>query len=211
LIDVRVIGASGSTNVSTVLRGLQWVLAHRSTYNIRVVNMSLGALTSVSYRQDPLATAVEVLTFANVTVVAAAGNAGPGGGTITTPGDDPYAITVGALDDNETITTDDDALPMWSSRGPTSADGIAKPDLVAPGRKMVSLRAPGSTLDLLYPERRIAGTDAGTPAYFRMSGTSMAAPVVTGIVALMLERNPSLTPAQVKHRLLESASPLPFG
>ena len=211
LVDVRVIGATGATNVSTVLRGLQWVLAQRATYNIRVVNMSLGATTAVSYRQDPLATAVEVLTFAGVTVVVAAGNAGPGDSTITTPGDDPYAITVGALDDSGTAASADDVLAPWSSRGPTSVDGIAKPDLVAPGRKMISLRSPGSTLDLLYPERRIAGTDPSAPAYFRMSGTSMAAPVVTGIVALMLERDPALTPRQVKQALLDTASPLAFG
>ena len=211
LIDVRVIGATGATNVSTLLRGLQWVLANRTTYHIRVVNMSLGATSSISYHQDPLATAVEVLTFAGVTVIVSAGNNGPGDRTITAPGDDPYAITVGALDDNDTATTADDTLAVWSSRGPTLGDGLNKPDLVAPGRKMVSLRSAGSTLDLLFPERRVAGSDATDPAYFRMSGTSMAAPVVTGIVALMLERQPTLTPAQVRHRLLTTATPLAFG
>ncbi|HEX9495483.1 MAG TPA: S8 family peptidase [Candidatus Limnocylindria bacterium] len=211
LLDVRVIGATGSTDVSTVLRGLQWVVANRATYNIRVVNLSLGATVSTSYAQDPLATAVEVLTFANIAVVVSAGNSGPNDSTITTPAFDPFVITVGAVDDSGTQAPDDDLVPAWSSRGATAFDGIAKPDLVAPGRKMVSLRSAGSTLDQLYPERQVAGIDPLAPAYFRLSGTSMSAPVVAGIVALMLERDPRLTPAQVKHRLRTTATPLAFG
>jgi serine protease AprX len=190
---------------------MQWVLANKRTYNIRVASMSLGAAATLSYRDDPLATAAEVLIFAGIAVVVSAGNSGPGASTITTPGYDPYVITVGALDDNGTPALSDDLLPAWSSRGPTAVDGLAKPDLVAPGRKMVSLRSPGSTLDQLYPDRQVAGTDPLAPAYFRMSGTSMAAPVVAGTIALMLERNPSLRPAQVKHRLTGTATPLAFG
>jgi serine protease AprX len=166
---------------------------------------------STSYKTDPLAAAVEVLILAGVTVVVSAGNSGPGDSTITTPGSDPYVITVGALDDNATPSLDDDSLPSWSSRGPTSIDLAAKPDLVAPGRRMVSLRSPGSTLDLELPDRQVAGLDPLAPAYFRLSGTSMAAPVVTGVVALMLEKSPGLTPAQVKHRLKATAKPLAFG
>ena len=211
LVDVRVIGAGGATTVSTLLRGMQWVLANKATYNIRVANMSLGAAATLSYRNDPLATAAEVLTFAGIAVVVSAGNSGPGETTVTTPGYDPFVITVGALDDNGTPALDDDSLASWSSRGPTAPDGIAKPDLVAPGRKMVSLRSPGSTLDQMYPDRQVAGTDLLAPAYFRMSGTSMAAPVVAGTIALMLERNPSLRPAQLKHRLMGTATPLAFG
>jgi len=211
VIDVRVIGSSGATNVSSVLRGMQWVLANRAVYNIRVVNMSLGAPATLSYREDPLAAAAEVLTFAGIAVVVAAGNSGPGASTIMTPGYDPFVITVGAIDDNGTAALADDMPASWSSRGTTAFDALAKPDLVAPGRRMVSLRAPGSTLDQLYPDRQVAGTDPLLPAYFRMSGTSMAAPVVTGIVALMLERDPALTPRQVKQALLDTASPLAFG
>jgi serine protease AprX len=107
--------------------------------------------------------------------------------------------------------TADDALASWSSRGVTPVDGLAKPDVVAPGRKVVSLRSPGSTLDLELADRLVAGLNPLAPAYFRLSGTSMAAPVVTGVVALMLERTPALTPAQVKDRLKRTAIALPYG
>jgi serine protease AprX len=190
---------------------MQWILAHRTTYNIRVVNVSAGGPVNVSYTADPLATAVEVLVFAGITVVVSAGNGGPGPSTITSPGSDPYVITVGGIDDNGTATTADDAVALWSARGPTAVDGLAKPDLAAPGRRVVSLRSLGSTLDQLYPDRVVAGLDPLAPAYFRLSGTSMAAPVVTGVVALMLERTPALTPAQVKARLKNTATPLAYG
>jgi serine protease AprX len=211
LIDVRVIAASGATTVSTLIAGMQWVLAHRDTYNIRVVNISAGGPATVGYRNDPLATAAEVLVFAGITVVVSAGNHGPHESTITSPGTDPFVITVGGIDDSGTATTTDDAIAAWSSQGPTPVDGLAKPDLVAPGRRVVSLRSPGSTLDRELPDRVVAGLDPLVPAYFRLSGTSMAAPIVTGVVALMLERSPALTPAQVKARLKSTATALPFG
>ncbi len=211
LVDVRVISGSGATTISTLIGGMQWVLAHRTDYNIRVVNLSAGAPVTASYANDPLATAVEVLVFAGLTVVVSAGNDGPKPSSITTPGSDPYVITVGAIDDSGTATTVDDALASWSSRGPTAVDGLAKPDVAAPGRKIVSLRSPGSTLDVLLPDRLVAGLDPLVPAYFRLSGTSMAAPIVTGVVALMLEGSPALTPAQVKSRLKGTATPLAYG
>ncbi len=211
LIDVRVIGATGATNVSTLIAGMQWVLVHRADYNIRVVNLSAGGPVTMSYRDDPLATAAEVLVFAGIAVVVSAGNEGPKERTITSPGTDPYVITVGGIDDSGSATLDDDALASWSSRGITPVDGLAKPDLVAPGRKIVSLRSPGSTLDQELPDRLVAGLDPLAPAYFRLSGTSMAAPVVTGVVALMLERSPALTPAQVKDRLKGTATALAYG
>jgi serine protease AprX len=210
IVDVRVIGADGSTTLSTVLMGLQWILRNRTTYNIRVVNLSFGATARLSYVNDLLATAAEVLTFAGVSVVVAAGNGGPGAGTITTPGTDPFVITVGALDDAGTVLTTDDAIPAFSSQGPTAFDGIAKPDVVAPGRRMVSLRAAGSTLDTLYPDRRVSTSALAAPAYFVLSGTSMSAPVVAGVVALLLERDPTLTPGQIKFRLTSTATPLAF-
>ena len=211
LIDVRVITPSGSTTVSTLIAGMQWVLAHRTTYNIRVVNLSAGGPATVGYRDDPLATAAEVLVFAGISVVVSAGNHGPHHATITTPGTDPFVITVGAIDDSGTAATDDDAIASWSSQGPTPVDGLAKPDLAAPGRKVVSLRSPGSTLDRELTDRLVAGLDPLQPAYFRLSGTSMAAPIVTGVVALMLERSPTLTPAQVKDRLKSTATALAYG
>lgn len=211
IVNVRVIDSTGASNVSTILRGLQWVLANRTTYNIKVVNMSLGATPMGSYKTDFMATAAEVLNFAGVTVVVSAGNTGPLAGTVTTPATDPYVITVGALDDNGTSLLLDDLMAVFSSRGKTVFDNLSKPDLVAPGRKMVSLRSPGSELDTLFPDRQVTATGALGPDYYRLSGTSMAAPVVTGVVALMVERNPTLSPAQIKKRLKATATSLGFG
>jgi len=211
IVDVRVIDANGNSNVSIILRGLQWVLANKNTYNIRVVNLSLGATPSGSYKKDVMATAAEVLFFAGVNVVVSAGNSGPTAGTITTPGTDPYVITVGAADDNGTATLGDDLMASFSSRGKTAFDRLSKPDLVAPGRKMVSLRSPGSTLDTQYPDRQVTIDGATSADYYRLSGTSMAAPVVSGTIALMLERNPTLNPQQVKKRLVSTATPVAYG
>ena len=211
IIDVRVIDSHGGSRVSTVLAGLQWVLANKTTYNIRVINMSLGATEQTSYLVSPLSAAVEVLAFAGINVVVSSGNTGPGARTINVPGDDPFVITVGAVDDNGTSDLGDDATASWSSNGPTTFDGLAKPDLVAPGRHMVSLRAPGSSLDTQMPERRVTAPGAATADYFMLSGTSMSTPLVTGAIALMLEKDPSLTPRQVKERLVSTAAPLAFG
>lgn len=208
IISVRVIDSTGSARLSTILHGLQWILANRSTYHIRVVNMSFGARAQSGYQADLLASAAEVLSFAGIVPVVAAGNTGPVAGTISTPGTDPFVLTVGAVDDQGTADILDDTVALWSSRGPTAFDGIAKPDLVAPGRRIVSLRAAGSTLDGLYPERRVVATGALGPEYFLMSGTSMAAPIVSGTVALLLQRYPGLAPRQVKAQLRATAHPL---
>ena len=211
IIDVRVIDGHGGSNVSIILRGLQWVLANRTTYNIKVVNMSLGATPTGSYKSDLMATAAEVLNFAGVAVVVSAGNTGPLVGTITTPAIDPYVITVGALDDNGTPLRTDDLMATFSSRGRTLFDNVSKPDLVAPGRKMVSLRAPGSELDALFPDRQVTVLGSLSADYYRLSGTSMAAPVVSGTIALMYERKASLTTAQIKKRLKSTTTALSFG
>jgi serine protease AprX len=211
IIDIRVIDAHGGSNVSIILRGLQWILANRATYNIKVVNMSLGATPTGSYKSDLMATAAEILNFAGVAVVVSAGNSGPLAGTITTPGTDPYVITVGALDDNGTPLRTDNLMATFSSRGRTPFENLSKPDLVAPGRKMVSLRAPGSELDALFPDRQVTVLGSLSADYYRLSGTSMAAPIVSGTIALMFERSPGLSTAQVKNRLKTSVTPLTFG
>jgi serine protease AprX len=194
IVDVRVLGRTGSGRVSSVVRGIEWVLAHRAVYNIRVINLSFGARSRLSYRADPLSAAVEIAWRRGLVVVAASGNGGPARNTVVTPGIDPYIITVGATDDRGTVNRRDDMLAWFSSWG--SADSNAKPDLVAPGRRLVSLRVPGSTLDRLFPDRVVVARNGST--YFRLSGTSMATGVVSGAAALLLERRPHLRPDQVK-------------
>lgn len=191
ILSVKVAGADGAADVSTVLAGLQWVVSFRDTYGIRVLNLSLGTDSTQSWQEDPLNYAVERAWAAGITVVVAASNRGPAPGTIAKPGDDPYVVTVGAVDDRGTVGSGDDEAPDFSSRGPT-AEGVAKPDVVAPGAHELSLRSPGSTLDAQFPP-----ADLASP-YRRGSGTSMAAAVVSGVAAVALSAHPDLTPDRLK-------------
>ena len=203
IVDVRVLDSNGAGRLSSVIAGIDWVLAHRQTYGIRVINMSFGAPARTSYRADPLAGAVEVAWNAGLVVVAASGNTGPARDSTASPGFDPYAITVGASDDAGTVDASDDTLAPFSSWG--SADGNAKPDLVAPGRRIVSIRVAGSALDAVFPDRIVRARNGA--AYLRLSGTSMATAVASGAVALVLADDPALTPDQVKTALVSSARP----
>jgi serine protease AprX len=201
IISVKVAGANGSTDVSTVLAGLSWVGAFKDTYNIRVLNLSWGVPSTQDPRIDPLNYAVERLWTLGVTVIAAAGNSGPASGTILKPGDDPLVVTAGAYDDKGDNVLTNDSVPAWSSQGPTAA-GVAKPDLVAPGRTLVATRSPGSTIESNNPKALIA------PSYIRGSGTSEATAVVSGLAALLLSAHPSWTPDQVKYALTSTALPI---
>src|SRR5438552_3209637 len=203
VVDVRVLGSTGSGRISSVVRGIEWVLAHRADYNIRVINLSFGAPAHLSYRLDPMSAAVEIAWRRGLVVVAASGNGGPQRDTVATPGIDPYAITVGATDDRGTLSRGDDMLAWFSAWG--SAESNAKPDLVAPGRRLVSLRVPGSALDTLFPDRVVVAQNGST--YFRLTGTSMATGVVSGAAALLLQRRPSLTPDQLKALLVRTTQP----
>lgn len=200
LVSVKLAGYDGATDVSNVLAGLQWVVAHRNTYNIKAVNLSLGSDSAQSYLLSPLNYAVERAWKAGITVVVSAGNSGNASRTILKPADDPLVVTVGASNDNETMPVGDDQVPVFSSRGPTRADGLAKPDVVAPGVHTVSLRSPGSAIDQNFGSTAVVQDD-----YFRGTGTSMSAAVVTGVVAQILQANPSLSPDQVKYRLMSTA------
>src|SRR5216117_2537292 len=203
VVDVRVLGSTGSGRISSGIRGIEWVLAHRAVYNIRVINLSFGAPAHLSYRLDPMSAAVEIAWRRGLVVVAASGNGGPQRDTVDTPGIDPYAITVGATDDRGTLGRGDDMLAWFSAWG--SADSNAKPDLVAPGRRIVSLRVPGSALDTLFPDRVVLAQNGST--YFRLTGTSMATAVVSGAAALLLQGRPNLTPDQVKGLLVGTTQP----
>jgi serine protease AprX len=197
ILSVKAAGADGAADVSNILAAIQWVVSFKDRYNIRVLNLSLGTDSKQDWKVDPLNYAVERAWAAGMTVVVAASNEGPDPGTITKPADDPWVITVGATDDRGTTGVSDDRLPDFSGRGPT-AQGLAKPDVAAPGAHVISLRAPGSTIDTTYPYY-VDGS------YRRGSGTSMATGVVSGVAALTLQANPGFTPDRVKHALTATA------
>ncbi|HYP22875.1 MAG TPA: S8 family peptidase [Actinomycetota bacterium] len=200
IVSVKAAGFDGATDVSTVLAGIQWIVAHKDVYGIRVMNLSLGTDSAQDDRLSPLNYAVERAWASGIVVVVSAGNSGPDAGTVMKPGDDPYVITVGASDDEGSMATGDDRVPVFSSRGPTRANGLAKPDLVSPGVHTVSLRSPGSAID-----QRYGSTAAIGGHYFKGTGTSMATATVSGIVAQLLQDEPGLTPDQVKARLTSTA------
>ena len=198
IINVKVSNDNGSATASSVVAGLQWVLNNRSRYNIRVVNLSLNSATPESYHTSPLDAAVEILWFNKIVVIVSAGNNGTA--TLYPPANDPFAITVGAVDDKGTASLSDDVMASFSAYGTTS-DGVQKPDLVAPGKNIVSLM--GNTNGVIPSGH--PGNKVGT-MYLRMSGTSMAAPMVAGAAALLLQDEPNLTPDQVKYRLQATAN-----
>ncbi|MGC2694408.1 MAG: S8 family serine peptidase, partial [Candidatus Angelobacter sp.] len=196
---------------STVIADIQHVIALQNTYNIRVINLSLGRGIPASYTQDPLCQAVEAAWNSGILVVVAAGNYGRlslngsnGYGTVTAPGNDPYVLTVGASKSNGSPLPQAETLASYSSKGPTTYDHVVKPDMLAPGNAIVSLAAPGATLEASYPGDIITGTD-GNNDYFKLSGTSMATPAVAGAAALLLQEQSTLTPDQVKARLMKTA------
>jgi serine protease AprX len=201
LAGVRVLDKYGVGTYETVILGLQWVLHNQARYNIRVVNLSLVAPVQSPYWADPLNQAVTQVWANGITVVVAAGNSGPGAMSITVPGNNPYVITVGAFTDNFTPANwDDDYITPFSGAGPT-LDGFVKPDLVAPGGHIISLVPADSLLVKQYPGNWIK------KSYFQLAGTSQATAIVSGIAALVLSNNPTLTPNEVKNRLTDSALP----
>ncbi|MDQ3877916.1 MAG: S8 family serine peptidase [Actinomycetota bacterium] len=203
LINVKVGSANGAVDVSQVLAAIDWVVQHRSDngMNIKVLNLSFGTDSNQPYVADPLDYAAEVAWRKGIVVVAAAGNNGFNNGRLEDPANDPYVIAVGANDTKGTWPTNDDTTPDWTARG----DGTRNPDLVAPGTHIVSLRVPGSNVDMTHPEGYVSDR------YFRGSGTSQAAAVVSGAVALIEQQRPGITPDQVKALLKTTASKLPLG
>jgi len=208
LVSLRVLDNDGHGSTSGMLAALQWIQDHKDQYGIRVVNLSLGHPVYDDPDVDPLVQAVDELWDAGVVVVCSAGNSGRDGhGTISSPCNSRKVITVGAINDRASYDLADDTVATYSSRGPTRFELVAKPDILAPGNKIVSVRSVGSALDTELPGNRVAGdnTKPWDVHYFTLSGTSMAAPFVTGAAALMLEQDPSLNPGTVKARLMLSA------
>lgn len=225
IINLRVLDANGGGSDSDVIAAIDRAIDLKAVYNIRIINLSLGRPVQESYALDPICQAVEAAWNAGITVVVAAGNNGrsnysttEGYGTINSPGNDPYVITVGAVSEHGTDLRSDDTIASFSSKGPSLVDHVAKPDVVAPGNGIVSLLATGSTLDANFPQFEVAPnpvqscdsfnvctTTTPQSQYFVLSGTSMATPVVSGAAALMLQLNPNLTPDQIKARLMQTA------
>jgi serine protease AprX len=216
LVSLKVLDANGQGTISNIIAALGWAAKNAKTYNIRVINMSVGARISESYWTDPLTLATRALTDQGITVVTAAGNIGKNAagqlqyGGITAPGNAPWVLTVGASSTMGTLTRSDDQMADFSSAGPTAVDFEAKPDLVAPGVGTVSLAVPGSTFYIEKVTSLLDGSfSLGSKPYLALSGTSMAAPVVAGTVALMLQANPSLTPNLIKALLQYTAQVYP--
>lgn len=185
-----------------MIRGIEWVLENQKQPQIRVINLSLMHSTPESYRTSALTAAVEMAWLRGIVVVVSAGNLGPKT-ALYPPANDPFAIVVGATDDRGTVTTSDDQLAAFSSFGFVDM-GHARPDLVAPGRRIyATLNGQASTLASTYPDRKTADG-----LYIRLSGTSAAAPMVTGVVAQLLQARPTLTPDQVTWLLQRTARAL---
>ena len=205
IVSLDVMDDHGMARTSDVIAAADWILANKAKYGIRVANFSLHSSVANSFMYDPLDKAVEKLWFNNVVVVVAAGNYGNANGPSGVPfapGNDPFVITVGASDTGKSVSTNDDVAAPWSAYGYT-LDGFAKPDLAAPGRFMVGPVPVSSTLYSERPDHVVE------PGYMELSGTSFAAPIVSGVSALILGKHPEYTPDQVKGALMVGAKPMP--
>lgn len=185
ILSIKAMDENGGGSTSGIVEAIAYVVATKDKYNTRVLNLSIGTPATNNCNRDPLCRAVEKAIEAGLIVVVSAGNSGPNKQTILSPGINPRAITVGAVDDKRTIDISDDTIAEFSSRGPT-ADGLIKPDLVAPGVSINSL------------------SNANIESYSPLSGTSMATPMVAGSVALLLNKYRNITPSEVKQKLLNS-------
>jgi serine protease AprX len=219
VISLKALDNQGAGRTSTIIQAIEFAVTNRAALGIDVINLSLGHPVFEPPDTDPLVQAVNAAVRAGIIVVASAGNVGKNPSTgnvwyggILSPGNAPSALTVGAVDTNGSATLLDDAIPVYSSRGPARFTNLPKPDIAAPGQGMVSAAALNGTLYRTHPERKVAGTD-GSARYFRLNGTSMAAAVASGTVALMIDANQQrfstrLTPNVVKALLEFSAFPL---
>jgi serine protease AprX len=203
LVNMRVAAADGAVDVSQIIAAIDWTITHRNDagLNIRVINLSFGTDSLQDPKYDPLSYAVEAAWRAGIVVVVSVGNDGPTDTRVGNPALNPYVIAVGGADTAGTINPTDDKIGAFSTRGNSTRHA----DLVAPGRSVVSLRDPGAFIDVNYPGGLVADS---TGRFFKGSGTSQAAAVVSGAVALLLQQRPTLTPDQVKKLLTSTAKPL---
>ena len=195
LVSLRVLDQNGNGTMHSVLAAFDWLLHNRTTMGIKVLNLSFGAPQRSSYHREILAGLVESAWFAGITVVAAAGNGGPDPGSVTMPGADPFVITVGSFGDKGTLATNDDRESKFSGRGPTR-DGFTKPDVLAPGEHIISLRVPGTALDI------DSNGDLPASAYARLTGTSASTAMAAGAAADLLAAHPTYSATQVKGALI---------
>jgi serine protease AprX len=205
LVDLDVMDDNGMARTSDVIAAAEWIYKNRGQYNIKVANFSLHSTTPSNFTKDPLDKAVEKLWFGGVTVVVAAGNYGkPDGpsGVPFAPGNDPFVITVGAIDLEGSINVRKHEVPSWSAYGFTK-DGFRKPEISASGRYMIGPVSANATLKLAKPENVVG------PTYMRLSGTSFSAPVVAGAAAQVLARHPNWTPDMIKGALMATARYVP--
>ena len=209
IVNVKAGDASGGVDITQVIAGVDWVVEHRKDpgMNIRVLLLAYGTNTTQPYDSEPLTDALEQAWKAGITVVVAAGNSGgtaSNAGTIglLNPARAPFLIAVGAADTNGTKTYGDDRVAGYSSQGGGTGAYVRDPDVVAPGRSILGLRVPGSNVDVTY------GGGAAVDRYFRGSGTSQAAAVVAGAVALVQQKLPTATPNQIKALLKSTSTPL---
>ncbi len=216
LVSLKVLDRDGRGVISDVIAALDWAVTNKALYNIRVINLSVGAAVTESYNTDPLTLAAKRAVDAGIVVVTAAGNLGRSAsgqtqyGGITAPGNAPWVLTVGASSHEGTVTRTDDKMGGYSSRGPSAVDFQAKPDLVAPGTGIVSLSDPLSLMYLSKAAYLLKGSlFSNQKPYLSLTGTSMSSPVVAGSVALMLQANPNLTPNLVKAILQYTAQVYP--
>ena len=205
LISLKMATYDGATDVSQVIAGIDWAVTHRNDpgLNIRVLNLSFGTHSVQSEQIDPLSHAVESAWRNGIVVVVSVGNDGAAGTSVTMPALNPYVISVGAADTHGTDITSDDTVATFSSVGNYSRHA----DLLAPGTSIIGLRDPGSYIDVNYPTGLVPGDTTGK--LFRGSGSSQAAAVTSGAIALLLQKRPTLTPDQVKTLLMTTASQLP--
>jgi serine protease AprX len=200
IVSVKVGSRNGAVDVSQIIAGIDWVVAHAHDpgFNIRVLNISLGTDSTQVYTSDPLAHAAEAAWRNGIVVVAAVGNTGSAARTLADPASDPYVLAVGSEDPVGTVGTSDDVVSPFSARGTSDR----RPDVVAPGSYVLGLRVPGSTLDTQYPNARVGDR------FLRGSGTSQATAVASGAVADLLSARPNLTPDRVKKLLRKTAVPI---